>query len=549
MRPRLLWALPLLALACSTLFPPPPPTPSLPTATPPRAPTALPTVATPRPTPAPGGPALTRADIRLHPGPELYVGDVVSFEIRAPGPANVWGARTVAVYADDRSGPPLESARFDVGGIGGSRRAELWWVWDTAGREAGPHTVIAEVRAEGQAAPVEVLTFTVPLLPAEARPMPERAARWAQAESACCIFHYLTHTAAERDLAQIQAEAETAFARVEAALGVTRGAEKVTFTLLSRLLGHGGFASSEISLTYIDRNPAGLNLETVFVHEGTHILDRQIARERPTLLTEGVAVYVAGGHYKPEPLDRRAAALLVLDRYIPLTTLAGNFYPQQHEIGYLEAGALVHYLVEAYGWDTFVAMYSDFTAEGDQARMLSAGLKRHYGKGLAEIEAEWLAHLRTLPVDEDQVEDLRLTVALFDTLRRYQQQVDPGAYYLSAWLPDGATARRRGLTADFVRSPRTAEAVTLEVMLTAAEQALGRGAFEEAEALISAVEAVLAADGVFADPLAGQYLQIVSTLSAQGYDVQTISLTASQPRILAIREWPTLEALTLTAGQ
>ena len=170
-------------------------------------------------------------------------------------------------------------------------------------------------------------------------------------------------------------------------------------------------------------------------------------------------------------------------------------------------------------------------------------------KGLAEIEAEWLAHLRTLPVDEDQVEDLRLTVALFDTLRRYQQQYDPAAYYLSAWLPDGEAARRRGLTADFIRSPRAAEAVALEAMLSAAEQALGRGAFEEAEALISAAGAVLTAGGVFADPLAAQYLQIVIALSAQGYDVQTIESTASQPRILAIREWPVLEALTYTAGQ
>ena len=34
------------------------------------------------------------------------------------------------------------------------------------------------------------------------------------------------------------------------------------------------------------------------------------------------------------------------------------------------------------------------------------------------------------------VDNLRLTIRLYDTLRRYQQLDDPSAYFLTAWLPD-----------------------------------------------------------------------------------------------------------------
>jgi hypothetical protein len=534
----------LFALACNTLLPTPAPT-RTPTAAPVRispSPTAPPSP-TGSPTPAPTG--LRPEHITFHPGPELYAGDIVSIQIERPGAEAGWEEARVKVFAGEAVDEPLASDRFGRFGIGGRAQATFWWVWDTAGL-AGEQSVTVVIESES-GEQLDSLTVHVTLLPAELRPPPEREARWAQAESACCLFHYLTGTAAARDIALITAQADEAFERVEERLGVERE-RRITFTLLSRLLGHGGFAGSEISLTYIDRNPAGVDLETVFVHEGTHLLDRQIARERPTLLTEGLAVFIAGGHYKPEDLDRRAAALLVLDRYLPLADLARDFYPQQHEIGYLQAGALVNYLVDNYGWEKFKAMYASFQPAPDEAAMLEAGLQAHYGKTLAEVEAEWLTHLRALPVDEDEVEDLRLTVALFDTLRRYQQLYDPAAYYLTAWLPDGREARKRGIVADFIRSPRAPENVALEAMLAAGQEALRQRDFDQAESLVDAVNAVLDANGLFFDPLAARYLRAVGDLAAQGYEAQTLDLFATQPRATAIRNWPTLETIILTGN-
>ncbi len=549
---RFLPLLVFLALACNTLLPPvrlsvtAPPSARLSVTAPVvEAPTAAPRPTEPA-TPEPGF-GLRPGDITFHPGPQLYSGDRVSLTIDAANADPAWSDAYVRVYSAGAPPALLGTERFASFGIGGRAQATFWWLWDTAGL-VGPQTLTVTVESAAGGPPLDALTVTAELRPAEQRPMPEPLAQWAQAESDCCLFHYLTGTAAARDIDQIRVEADRAFERVETVLGVRRP-ERVTFTLLSRLLGHGGFASAEISVTYIDRNPAGLDLPTLFAHEGTHIVDRQIAAARPTLITEGLAVYVAGGHYKPEDLDRRAAALLRLDRYLPLTPLAKDFYRSQHEIGYLEAGALVKYLVDQYGWPRFRGMLASFEPAANDAEMLDAGLLAHYGKSLTALEEEWLTHLRRFPAESAQTDDLRLTIRLFDLLRRYQQAHDPEAYFLTAWLPDGPAARERGVVADFVRGPRAAENIALEAMLVAAQQALVAGDYAAAETLLQSVDAVLAAGLRFDDPLAARYWQTVTQLAAQGYEVQTLDFTPAGPRVTAILNWPRLETVTYNTGQ
>ena len=575
-KPKSIWRwLPILlaaTLACNTLAPTPV-VPTRPAATPTAlaptstaavavatlaSPTAAPATATlatdappAAPTEAPTPAAdyqLSPASIHFHPDPQLYSGDIASIEVVAEGaPAN-WSGAAVRLYIGERSDEPLARGNFTRYGLGGRLQATFTWVWDTAGR-SGPQTVIVVVSPgpiPGETTPPEQeLAVSVTLLPAEARPQPEPEAQWAEAESACCLFHYLTGTAAARDIDVIRAQADAAFAHVSATLGITRE-QKVGFTLVSRLLGHGGFASSEISLSYLDRNPAVTELFSVFAHEGTHILDRQIATVRPTMMVEGLAVYVAGGHFKTEPLDARAAAVLALDRYIPLTDLANGFYPAQHEIGYLEAGAFINYLVARDGWPTFKGMYATFQSAPTDAAMLDAALRAHYNVTLADMEAEWLAYLRAQPADPAQVEDLRLTVALFDTLRRYQQLKDPAAYFLSAWLPDGREARRRNIVGDFVRHPLAPDNIALEAMLDAAGMNLHAGAYPATADLLAAVNTALDAGDLNAAPLAANYLRVVEQLQAQGYEVQDLQLDGPNALVSAIRTWPTLETLTLT---
>ena len=487
----------------------------------------------------------------------MYAGDIVSFEIISEQAPADWQDASVKVFLDSRDGEPIAQGDFGRFGIGGRAQATLTWVWDTSGLD-GTQTLIimvdsADVEDPAQAAGdltpppavAEAITLTVELLPAAARPMPEPLAQWTKVESECCIFHYLTGTAAERDIALIQAQADAAFAHVEAALGVTRK-DKSVFTLLSRLLGHGGFATEEISLTYIDRNPTASSLFNVFAHEGTHILDRQIAQPRPTFMTEGLAVYAAGGHFRAEDLEARAAALLALDRYIPLASLADNFYLSQHEIGYLEGGAFITYLVGKFGWERFRTFFASFKPAPTDAQALEDALQANFDRGLEELETEWLQRLEALPPDQGQMDDLRLSIALYDTLRRYQKLKDPAAYFLTAWLPDGREARRRGIVADFVRHPATPEHVALEAMLASAGGALHQGQYAETERLLAAANAALDANTLAADPLATDYLEIVTHLSSQGYEAQTIVVDDDAASATAIRDWPSLGNLTLT---
>jgi hypothetical protein len=266
------------------------------------------------------------------------------------------------------------------------------------------------------------------------------------------------------------------------------------------------------------------------------------------MMTEGLAVYVAGGHFKTEPLDQRAAALLALNEYIPLSQLAQDFYASQHEISYLEAGAFITYLVNTRGWESFKKFYSSFQPGSLDSEMVNSALRANFGHNLTELEATWLAHLRSLPADPKEVDDLRLSIALYDTLRRYQQLDDPSAHFLTAWLPDLKEALRRGIVADFVRHPDAPEDIALETMLVEAERALEAGDFPQTEKLLASVNAVLDAHNLFSDPTAAAYLEIVTDLAAKGYEAQTITFQGRTATVSAIHDWPTLETLTLTRG-
>ncbi len=570
-----------LGLACNLLASPPAPTatanlPAISTATPLgtatlRTATALPS-ATPPPAPRPPTPTtpaflaatppapctfeLRPEDVIVHPEPLLYSGDTVSLEVLINSLCPEWRAGSVAVYAGSRTGTPLAATTPAPYGLGGRLEATFTWVWDTRTR-VGPQTLIVEARPAqrpgGNPAASTAVTVTLNLLPADERPAPETLAHWAVAQSACCTIHYLTGTAAARDIDLIARQAAEAQDTVKAKLGVTWN-KPVDFTMLSRLLGHGGFATSSIALTYIDRNPVGNNLLTIFTHEQTHILDSKLTAARPALMAEGLAVYVAGGHFKPnEDFMQRGAALLKLGRYIPLSVLADNFYPSQHETGYLEGASLITYLVQTYGWDAFKQFYGSFKA-GPDRQMLDNALQANFHKNLSEIEADWQAALRAQPITPAQVDDLRLSLDLYDTLRRYQSADDPSAYFLTAWVPDTAEAVRRGLVADYVRHPVSPENIALETMLAAAEGALEAGHYPQAEALLNSVNAALDAHNLFFDPVAARFLGIVSSLAAAGYEAQWIDLDPAAPAaepvtVKAIRNWPALETLTLTLGE
>jgi hypothetical protein len=428
----------------------------------------------------------------------------------------------------------LAQVDFAYYGIAARYQATLYWAVDTRGLEPGDYPLILSIQPGGL-----IFTETLSLRPAAEVPPPEPQARWAETTIDCCVLHYITGSAAERDLASLQ---EMAARQVESAsqkLGA-EFPERVSIALLPRVLGHGGFTTQDISLAYLDRNYAGSTTQMVLHHELVHALDMQLGGDlRPTLLLEGLAVYLSGGHFKPEPLMPRAAALLDLDWYLPLRALADDFYPAQHEIGYLQAGALIEYMVERWGWSAFSAFYRDIhpaSENGSQSQAIDIALHSHFKISLAELEDQFVEALRSEAVNADLRQDVRLTVRQYDLIRSYQQLLDPSAYFMTAWLPDSREPRQRGIVADYLRHPASTENLAIETMLVNADAALRQGEHAAAEELLHAVEAVLMAiqsrstQPLAANPLAQDYASLVAALQAGGCEPQRLTINKISAR-------------------
>lgn len=422
--------------------------------------------------------------VRFHPDGPLYVGDLVSLEVIAPA---AFASRGYQVQVEGLAGGTpraIGKADFEAFGIGRRPQATLTWAWDTAGLTPGDHELRFAVRPkpdcpDGEECPPAATpgspswTLTLRLLPEVEVPPPEPQAHWETVETACCILHFITGTDAARDIVTIQKIADEEAAAAASQMGVGFS-EPLRITLLPRVLGHGGFTGEEIYVSYLDRNYAGNDLAQVLHHEMIHVLDGRLGGElRPSILVEGLAVYLSGGHFKKEALFPRAAALLELSptSYLPLEQLADTFYMSQHEIGYLEGAALVTYLVDGYGWEAFEAFYRDIHPHpsGKQSRAMDAALQAHFDLTFTQLEQRFKAELYRQPHDPAAYKDLRLSVAFYESVRRYQQILDPSAYFLTAWLPDGSEMRERGIVADYLRRPEAYENIAVEELLVQAD--------------------------------------------------------------------------------
>ncbi len=515
-----------------------PPTPTLlpsaiPTDTAVPSDTAVPTIT---PTPFPPDLSISPEGVRLYPVPDIYAGEKVTFQILAHVPDNVNPAdvtvHLLVNYQDVVSGT-LNASNLQGSGVG-----LFEWAWDTTGTVGANlvHVILDRydtIQVGDENRDNNQVALEVTVLDPATLSRPEREAAWTSAEIACCVLHVVKGTAAERDLNQLKMAVETAVQQAIARLG-EQPARKLDVYLIDRVIGQGGYAGYSIVVSYLDRSYANNGFHQIMTHEAVHILDRQFAPERINSLAEGVAVWASDGHYKSENIDRRAAALIAIGQYVPLAQLFDNFYPVQHEIGYLEAAGFVKYLIDTYGWRRFRDFYSDVKA-GDAATLSGAidlKLQQHFSLTLAEAERQWLAFLAQQPPDPAAVADLQATVRFYNVMRRYQQLYDPTAYFLTAWLPHPETLVREGNPADLSRRPRAEVNVTLEVMLQAADTAVRDGNYQQANILLDSIERVLNS-GEFLDPLARNYLEVVRVADKAGFEAQQIALNGSRAVVKA----------------
>jgi hypothetical protein len=415
-------------------------------------------------------------EVLLHPDGSLYVGDQISMEVIARGGLELDDKQVqieAAGIQDDQV-----AAEFTKHGIGKRMQATFNWVWDTSNLHPGDHEIGFSIQPEGP-----TWTETVHLQPLASLPNPEPSARWETETIECCEIYYISGTEFAQELPNnleiIQTQAE------EAAHSMDQDFEqRIPITILPRVLGHGGFASNEIYVSYLGSNYAGNDLAQVIHHEMVHILDRRLGGElRPSLFVEGLAVYLSDGHFKKEPLMSRAAALVDLGWYLPLTDLADSFYTSQHEIGYLEGGALVDFMINRFGWEPFSNFYRDIHphSSDSQAKAIDTALQEHFNLTLQQLEGLFTAELHRMHINPDMRADLILTVKYYEAVRRYQRMLDTSAYFLTAWLPSGEEMRERGIVADYLRRPQSPQNLEIVELLVEVDQQIRAGNYLQAE--------------------------------------------------------------------
>ena len=514
-----------------------------PTDAPTAAPTASPTAEpAPSPTHSPShivatDLALDAPDIVLYPVPVVYAGDKVTFQLLPHVPSSLRvGDVNATIFVD---GVQVASGPLDRRNWNGQAEGIYEWAWNTTGL-AGEHQIEVvldptdTIQAGDEDPSNNRVTLTTTVEVASGQAALDAAATWQTTEISCCFVHVVSDTAAARDLAALLPQLESAVVQAANKMAI-RPSQKLNVYLIDRVVGQGGFAGTDMVVSYVDRRYAGGGFYELLVHEATHILDHQFAPQRITFLAEGLAVWISGGHYKAEDLNERSAALVATGRYVPLTQLIDDFYPVQHEIGYLEAGGFVTYLVERGGWSRFKEFYSDISASDAPtvAAALDLNLQAYYGVTLAQMESEWLASLQSRTVNLAAVEDLQTTIRYYDIARRYQELYDPTAHYLSAWLPHPTQVRELGNPADLTRRPEEEINITLEVMLVAADTAARAGDYSRANVILDSIENILDNGGTIIDPMATSYLRIVRAAAEYGYELHAVDLNGATAQATA----------------
>ncbi len=515
----------------------PPTIAPIPTNTP--VPTTVPTVIPTEPVAAVDL-AISAENVTLYPVPQLYTGDSATFQIAAQVPDNLNPYEIpVQILVDG-----VVIVNEPLGGwrnLNGDTMGLFQWVWDV-GEVVGDHTIQVildpnDVITEGDSDPDNnIATLDVSILSASMLPQVAQNQVWETYVTAYSKIHVVTGTAAHRDKDALIEMVDAAVLEAANAINVPPAIDrKVEIFFVDRVIGQGGYAGGAMVISYLDRNYAGGGLYEVLVHESIHVLDANLEpRDRFTFLAEGLAVYGTGGHYKIENLDQRVAGLLFdTNNYVPLEALINDFYPAQHEIGYLEAGAFLKFLADNYGKEKLLNFYKNVTylAGKSIAESMSHALVREYGKTLGQLETEWHAYLQTLPRSADSAVDLTLTINYYDLMRDYQLRYDPTAHYLYAWLPSPQAMLERGQTASVTRHPQSVESVALEAMLESADHALRSADYTQTRALLDSITRTLN-NGQFIDPLAANYLQISRTAAALGYEAQDIVINnvSAQPQ-------------------
>lgn len=412
--------------------------------------------------------------VEFFPVAPYHVGDILSLRVTYSGAEYISGLEMQISLADQPE-DVLESATFSRS----SRQAIFFWVLDTSSLEPGFLAFQLKIPE------MDLVWQTgVNLLPL----VQEQTSTWVKHPTNCCTIYYLSGTDAEQDIAMIEQilEQQTAEALSQFQSKIDTGEkpleDPLSLVLIPIVIGQGGFATDIAVMTYSRRNWVGTDFSNIAHHEIVHVLDRKLNDGiRPSLFAEGIAVFLSGGHYRDADPLQRAAALLAIDRYIPLSDFVDDFYAAQHEISYMQAAGLVAYLEKTWGWERFLDFYFSLPDANRDSESIAIALADQFGITMAELENDYIAYLQSLPIDKTVQENVRLTIETYDMMRRYQQVRIPSAYFRNAWWPPIDKVLEMDIVGDYAWREKAPVDIIIESLFLEIYPALDAGNNQYAE--------------------------------------------------------------------
>lgn len=467
--------------------------------------------------------------VRAYPGPEHYAGDILSFEITNDG-SFADGTVIISMSLDNQE-PKNVPATSSWTGLLLSRALDT--------TELSGHHTLQFKTTNGNIN--EVYSFDVLL--ALQRPANETHASWHVTETDCCIFHYISETAAARDIDFISEHFQKGADEFSTITG-SKIDPKLNVYLADQIWGNGGFGGGgELLISYTDRyygpTIGGEGLEVLARHEFTHAVDLDVTAigDGVNFNYEGLAVYVAGGHYKHEPLAERGAALYDLGYYVPV----GEFI-SQHELAYLYPAAMLTYISETYGSEKiWKFLDADDDPDDGQLGPLDRAIQATFGIRLKEFDQGFQTWLEGHEPGE-QLVDLRLTVELQDLRRQYQNTYAPAPGFLLTETPS-SVARPEYLPI-VMREAHTPANMAVELMIANAQHALLEGDYPQVEILDKTLATILST-GRLDDPPAKDYLDIVLAAASEGYEVVNLDIQGNLAHARVTAQPPILSDLEL----
>ena len=478
--------------------------------------------------------------------------DFYSLDVVPQIPVNFTHTLTLTVNFPDGSS---QQRLVEPTGLDGKHRARFIWA-NQVPSDTSPFRLtftleLDEVQAllPYEAAKVSV-TIPVTALPDTNLSQPEPDASWAITQTTGFRVHYITGTLAERDLDYILTEAQLAYSSITQFFG--EYSKTVDIYILDRVVGQGGYASSDwVAISYPDRTYSPIDIGSLLRHELTHRLDAAIDCDHaPALLREGLAVFLAGGHYREEPLISKASVVLANGYMIPISSLLSDFYVYQHEVAYLEAAAFVAYIEEEFGWEGIETVCKSASkAQGTDQDKMNAAIKAVADINYDSFVRQYRAWLNAQPLSVSDLELFEYELQLMDLMRAYQLTYDPVAHFLEGILFDPQEGERLDIVADFVRSPRSEKAVAIELLLAAGQDAILRQDTKFLSTLIEILESVLLDDNDDT-PVFQEIIDIIRYVRAVGlepyyltfrgesqYEVAVLSLTNWPQRMVINMDW------------